>query len=128
MTLLTRRRVPFALSMSALLASLPACEPMAQDFDFVREEVPVTTRSVLVPPADPQPAALKVMAWNVKYGAARIDFWFDYWGDRVQMTHHEVAENMADLYRLVNEYDPDILMAEEIEVNSRRSAYYDMVQ
>jgi hypothetical protein len=35
---------------------------------------------------------------------------------------------MQDIYRLVNEYDPDILMTEEIEVNSRRSAYYDMVQ
>ncbi|MDI1450850.1 endonuclease/exonuclease/phosphatase family protein [Polyangium sp. 6x1] len=128
MALLTRRRASLALSTSALLALLPACEPMADDLDFVRQEVQVTTRSTLVPPADPTPATLKVMAWNVKYGAARIDFWFDYWGDRVQMTRQEVVENMADLYRLVNEYDPDILMTEEIEVNSKRSAYYDMVQ
>ena len=128
MALPTRRRALVALSLPALLAALPACEPIADDLDFVRQEVPVLTRSTFVTPADPAPAALKVMAWNVKYGAARIDFWFDYWGDRVQMTRQEVVENMADLYRLVKEYDPDILMTEEIEVNSRRSAYYDMVQ
>ncbi len=130
MTPLSRFPAAFGLSIPALVtaALLPACEPVADDLDFVRQEVPVTTRSAIVPPADPAPAALKVMAWNVKYGAARIDFWFDFWGDRVQMTHAEVVANMEDLYRLVNEYDPDILMTEEIEVNSRRSAYYDMVQ
>jgi endonuclease/exonuclease/phosphatase family metal-dependent hydrolase len=68
-----------------------------------------------------------VMAWNIKYGAGRIDFWFDYWGDRTDMTAGEVELNMENIYALLNEYNPDILMTEEIEVNSRRSAYYDMV-
>jgi endonuclease/exonuclease/phosphatase family metal-dependent hydrolase len=108
--------------------ALLGCEPLADDFAFERQEVLVTTRSELVPPVDPAPAELTVMAWNVKYGAARIDFWFDYWGDRVQMSYEEVAGNMDDIYRLVREVDPDILLTEEIEVNSRRSAYYDMVQ
>jgi endonuclease/exonuclease/phosphatase family metal-dependent hydrolase len=108
--------------------ALAACEPLATTWDYGhREDVPVHQRSQLIPPEVAEPTALKVMAWNIKYGAGRIDFWFDLWGDRVQMTRAEVDANMAGIYALINEVDPDILMTEEIEVNSRRSAYVNMV-
>jgi endonuclease/exonuclease/phosphatase family metal-dependent hydrolase len=121
------RALACGATLAAVGLSAAACEPLAEDFDFDRQEVSVFTRSAIVP-ASPRPQKLKVLAWNVKYGAARIPFWFDYWGDRVQMSHEEVAFNMENIYRLLREYDPDIVMTEEIEVNSRRSAYYDMVQ
>jgi len=104
------------------------CEPLANDQDFTREKVLVFRRSTVVPAPDPGPSPkLRVVAWNVKYGAGRIPFWFDCWGDRVQMTKVEVDANLAGIYKLVNEIKPDILMAEEIELNSRRSAYVDMI-
>jgi endonuclease/exonuclease/phosphatase family metal-dependent hydrolase len=106
--------------------SLAGCEWLADLQTFDREAVPVFERSA---PAKAEPTAqLKVMAWNVKYGAGRIPFWFDCWGDRSHMTGKEVDENLARLYALINEINPDILMTEEIEVSSRRSAYRDMVQ
>ena len=104
-----------------------ACEPLADDFDFERDAVPIFRRSTLVSPTV-DPGRLKVMAWNIKYGAARIDFWFDFWGDRVQLTPTEAAHNIAEICSLIRQVDPDILMTEEIEVNSRRSAYRDMVR
>ena len=103
------------------------CEPFADPFDFDREEVPVIERSEILLPSHSAPSELRVMAYNIKFGAARTDYWFDYWGDAVQLDHAEVQSNMAKIYRLVREYDPDILIVEEIDVNSRRSAYYDMV-
>jgi endonuclease/exonuclease/phosphatase family metal-dependent hydrolase len=109
------------------LAATAACEPMATTWDSDRESVPIHRRATVTAPADPAPATLKVMAWNIKFGAGRIDFWFDMWGDRVQMTADEVAGNMAGIYALINEVKPDVLMTEEIEVNSRRSAYTNMV-
>ena len=89
--------------------------------------MPVFERAQKVAPAA-APARLRVMTWNVKYGACRIDFWFDGWGDRVQMTPTEVRGNLDQLEALIREVDPDILFVNEIEVNSRRSAYVDMVQ
>jgi endonuclease/exonuclease/phosphatase family metal-dependent hydrolase len=68
------------------------------------------------------------MAWNVKYGACRVDFWFDFWGDRVQLSSTEVNDCLSKIAALVREYDPDVLITEEIEVGSKRSAYVDMVQ
>ncbi len=121
-----RNRLSVAI-LGALCSGLGACEPIANDWDFDRQTVPVFERSSLVAPMNPTPPELRVMAWNIKYGAGRIDFWFDFWGDRTQMTEGEVDLNMDNIYALLNEYNPDILMTEEIEVNSKRSAYYDMV-
>jgi endonuclease/exonuclease/phosphatase family metal-dependent hydrolase len=43
------------------------------------------------------------------------------------MSEEEVQENLSRIYALIREVDPDVLMTEEIEVNSRRSAYVNMV-
>lgn len=114
--------------LAVATAGAVGCEPLANDQGFTREKVLVFRRSTVVPAPDPGPSPkLRVVAWNVKYGAGRIPFWFDCWGDRVQMTKAEVEGNLAGIYKLVNEIKPDILMAEEIELNSRRSAYVDMI-
>lgn len=108
--------------------TLLGCEPLATEWEYgVREDVPVHQRSSIVEPDEAQPSQLRVMAWNVKYGGGRIDFWFDLWGDRVQMSEEEVRANLDGIYTLIREVDPDVLMTEEIEVNSRRSAYVNMV-
>ncbi|MCO4763172.1 MAG: endonuclease/exonuclease/phosphatase family protein [Myxococcales bacterium] len=113
----------------ALCLPVLGCEAMYDSMDFDREKVTVYEAAKTVDPGDPgAKPELRVMAWNVKYGAARIPFWFDCWGDRVKMSEAEVEANMAKLYAHIKEVDPDILMVEEIEVNSRRSAYYQMVQ
>jgi endonuclease/exonuclease/phosphatase family metal-dependent hydrolase len=109
----------------ALLAA--ACEPMWTTWEG-RGPVRVEVEPGAKAPAPPAGGRLEVMAWNVKFAGGRIDFWFDLWGDRVQMTRAEVAANLDGLIALINEVDPDILLVEEIEVNSRRSGYVNMVQ
>lgn len=111
-----------------LLLLVTGCEWVADPMNFTREEVP-RFKAVTEHPAPPDnPTALKVMAWNVKYGACRVDFWFDFWGDRVQLSQTEVDDCLSKVAALIREYDPDILITEEIEVGSKRSAYVDMVQ
>lgn len=102
-----------------------ACEPL---FDSWDSREPVHVRKADVPVVASSTAnALKVMAWNIKYAGGRQDFWFDLWGDKVQMNRAEVELHLAGLVALIKEVNPDVLMVEEIEVNSRRSAYTDMV-
>lgn len=120
-------RVARLLASCALLL-LPACEWLYNDLEFTAEEAPIFRADQLTDAPDPgAPATLRVATWNVKYGAGRLPFWFDCWGDRVAMTRSEVDANLAGLHGLIREVSPDILMTEEIEVNSRRSAYVDMV-
>jgi endonuclease/exonuclease/phosphatase family metal-dependent hydrolase len=111
-----------------LAAIAIGCEPLADPIEPDRVEVPVFERANKIAPRDPAPTRLKVLTWNIKYGACRIDFWFDGWGDRVQMSYSEVRGNLDRIESLIREVDPDIFFANEIEVNSRRSAYVDMVQ
>ncbi|MFN7135310.1 MAG: endonuclease/exonuclease/phosphatase family protein, partial [Myxococcales bacterium] len=103
------------------------CEPLWTSWSE-REEYPVLKKANAVVPPAPSPLQLKVMTWNIKYGAGRADFWFDLWGDETQLSREQVEKNMAAIYALINEVKPDILLTNEIEVNSRRSAYYDMVK
>jgi endonuclease/exonuclease/phosphatase family metal-dependent hydrolase len=123
------RRVMLGAMLGALaLGAAAGCELPAETWDpQAVESVPVHHRSIKVATPTATPETLTVLAWNIKYGAARIDFWFDLWGDRVQMTRQEVDGNLANIVELINEVSPDVLMTEEIEINSRRSAYVNMV-
>lgn len=112
----------------ALAATLSACEWVADPMKYTREEVPRFKAKAEHPAPPANPTALKVMAWNVKYGACRVDFWFDFWGDRTQLSTTEVEDCLSKIAALVREYDPDVLITEEIEVGSKRSAYVDMVR
>ena len=117
-----------ACNLALLCALLScSCEPLYTTWGDL-EEMPILAKKGAVAPEVPTPLRLKVMTWNIKYGAGRIDFWFDLWGDRVEMSLDEVEANMDAIYRLINEVHPDILVTNEIEVNSKRSAYYDMVK
>ena len=111
-----------------LLPLLASCEWVADPMKFTREDVPRYKANAEHPAPPENPARLKVMAWNVKYGACRVDFWFDFWGDRVQLTEAETTDCLTKVAALIKEYDPDIFMAEEIEVDSKRSAYIDQVR
>jgi endonuclease/exonuclease/phosphatase family metal-dependent hydrolase len=116
------------LLVALALSTAAGCELPAETWDpQAVESVPVHHRSIKVATPTRTPETLTVLAWNIKYGAARIDFWFDLWGDRVQMTRQEVDGNLANIVELINEVSPDVLMTEEIEINSRRSAYVNMV-
>jgi endonuclease/exonuclease/phosphatase family metal-dependent hydrolase len=111
-----------------LLPLLASCEWVADPLKFDREEVPRFKAKAQHPAPQANPTKLKVMAWNVKYGACRVDFWFDFWGDRTQLSTTEVDDCLTKVAALINEYEPDVFLAEEIEVDSKRSAYVDMVQ
>jgi endonuclease/exonuclease/phosphatase family metal-dependent hydrolase len=71
---------------------------------------------------------LRVMNYNLKFGGGRIDFFFDCFGDRVLMSKAEVIRNLEGLARKINDYDPDLLVVQEIDVNSKRAAYVDQMQ
>ena len=54
--------------------------------------------------------------------------YWDYWGDRVHMTSAEVQANMDEVNALIRQTEVDILLAQEVDRNSKRAAYLDQVQ
>ena len=106
--------------------SLMACEPLASS--WVGEEVFPIDEAQTIVAGEENPQRLKVMTWNVKFGGGRINFYWDYWGDRVHMTPAEVNANMENINALIRQTEVDILLAQEVDRNSKRAAYVDQVQ
>jgi len=114
------------LFLAGGLAQATACMPLPHTWDKV-EQFEVEAARVYTP-APSQPAELRVLTWNLKFAGARIDFFFDGWGERVHMTEGEVGAHMADIRALIDETQPDILLTQEVDRASTRSAYVDMVR
>jgi len=108
----------------ALLAV--ACDPFHTGFADV--EPAVVYRAMRPVAAEPPDGSLVVMTWNVKFGAGRVNFFFDCHGERGFMKRAEVHGNLDGLAAKVRQTDPDVLLLNEVDVGSRRSAYVDQLQ
>lgn len=100
------------------------------DFWVVQYQKPTPALRYTAPGATPAPPkdTLTIMTWNIKFGGARIDFFFDCYGDRVWMTEPEVRTNLAGLLAKIRQVQPDILLLQELDIDSKRSAYVNMLK
>jgi endonuclease/exonuclease/phosphatase family metal-dependent hydrolase len=119
---------PTGFAVTALaLAALAACDPFNTGFQE-------TERAVLYrasrPGPEPAPAGpIRVVTWNVKYGGARLRFFWECRGTRVLMTEAEVDGNLAALAQYLRALAPDLVLLQEVDTGgSKRAAYVDQVQ
>lgn len=111
---------------AALLAACTPGDPFHTRFAAVERAVRYEAARIVEPPASAD--RLTVMTWNVKFGGGRIDFFFDCHGDRVLMSRSEVLSNLEALAAKIVQVDPDLLLLQEVDVESKRSDYVDQVQ
>ena len=71
---------------------------------------------------------LVVVNYNIKYGGARLLFFWECNGTRYNMTQAEVTGHLDAIVEFIDFVDPDILMLQEVDRLSVRSAYVDQVQ
>ena len=110
----------------ALILHCVACLETGPEFPD-REPAEMLQAATLLP-ADAQTTLLRVMTYNIKFGGARVDFFFDGWGERVHMSEAEVTANLDGMLALIAEIDPDVLLLQEVDRDSRRSAFVDQAQ
>ena len=105
---------------------LLGCQPLVTTFDDI--ETAVDYEAVSIGDVPDTADTLLVMTWNIKFGGGDIDFWFDCWGDRVLMTKDEVLDNLERVVAKIIQVAPDVLLLQEVDVDSKRSAYLDQLQ
>jgi endonuclease/exonuclease/phosphatase family metal-dependent hydrolase len=71
---------------------------------------------------------LLIINHNIKYGGARLLFFWECGGTRYNMTEKEVTRHLDAIVEFINDAQPDVLMLQEIDRLSQRSAYIDQVQ
>ena len=103
-----------------------SCRLPVTTFDDIEDAIYYVASTPL--PAPEQVDSLKVMTWNIRYGAARIPWFEDSCGDRVHMTESEVLSHLDSIVAYINSDTIDILLLQEVDVSSKRSAYIDQVQ
>src|SRR5690606_24415533 len=109
------------LAAAVLATASAACDPFNAEFDEI-EPARIYRASKLTEP-DRDPTQLLVMSWNIKFGGGRLDFFFDCYGERAHMTKGEVLDNLEALAAFIRQVDPDVLLLQEVEEKSKRSAY-----
>jgi endonuclease/exonuclease/phosphatase family metal-dependent hydrolase len=119
------RRVPL-LSILLAIASLFCADPFRTQFDAVEDARQYKAR-VQTPPGATVDTLL-VMTWNTRYGGARIAFFYECGGYRYSMTEKEATANIEAVAKKITEIDPDILLLQEVDICSKRSAYIDQMQ
>ena len=73
--------------------------------------------------------SLKVMTWNIRFGGGRIAYFGDSCGDRSLMTEQETMGYLDKIINYINNISqPDILLFQEIDLSSKRSAYLNQIQ
>jgi endonuclease/exonuclease/phosphatase family metal-dependent hydrolase len=116
----------FILLSVVFLLYFASCEMPATGFDEV-EEGQILEKSAKVTAPAPD-SSIVVMTWNIRYGFARGPWFGDACGYKVIYSRDEIMANLQKLARRINEVKPDILLLQEAELNSSRSAYVNEVK
>lgn len=109
-----------------LVVILTACEPLVTTFEDVEEANMYTSSSISAVPATAD--TIMVMTWNIRFGAGRLPWFGDSPGTRVILTADEVYAHLQGIAAKIESSHPDILFIQEIDVQSKRTAYIDEVQ
>jgi endonuclease/exonuclease/phosphatase family metal-dependent hydrolase len=111
------------------MAFVGACSPLDPfHTSFQGVEDAVYYESAVKKAAPDWLTSLRVMTYNIKFAGARLSFFFECDGDRGLMTEYEVVGNLRGLADAINEIAPDVLLLQEVDVESKRCAYVDGVQ
>ena len=105
---------------------LSSCRSLVTTYEDVESANSYTASPLQDEPQNVE--SLIVMTWNIRFGAARIPFFGDSCGDRVLMTEAETKGYLNSIVAYINLTLPDILLLQEVDISSKRSAYVNQLQ
>ena len=114
------------LTLILLFSLLYSCEPLATGFEDEEEAQYYFAKNIQ--PVPDTFNTVKVMTWNIRFGAGRIPWFGDACGDRVILSREEVLSSLGLIAELINTTQPDILLLQEVDLKAKRSAYIDQLQ
>jgi endonuclease/exonuclease/phosphatase family metal-dependent hydrolase len=116
----------FIFLVPVLLLINYSCEPPASGFDEVEDAIAYEKGDKTLPT---QPdSTVKIMTWNIRFGIGRGPWFGDACGYKVIYTSEEIIENLTVIAERINTVKPDVLLLQEVDINSSRSAYVDQLR
>jgi len=110
----------------SILIFMSSCEPLATGFDDTEDATMYQASSLR---QAPQPdSAILVMTWNIRFAIGRSPWFGDACGNNTVFTKEEVMPHLDSIVQAINMTKPDILMLQECDVASQRTAYINDLQ
>jgi endonuclease/exonuclease/phosphatase family metal-dependent hydrolase len=108
------------------LFAIISCEMPATGFDEQERAVYYEkAQKVSFPVPD---STIRVMTWNIRFGIGRGPWFGDACGYKVIYSKNEIMAILQLIADRINTVKPDILMIQEADINSTRSAYIDQLR
>jgi len=124
-TLFFHKLLFFILLFLFSLLIYHSCELPASGFD-VEEDAVYSTKSDPSTPPLPD-STIKIMTWNIRFGIGRGPWFGDACGYKVIYSKDEIIRNLTVIADHINIVKPDILLLQEVDINSTRSGYVDQL-
>ena len=118
-----KRKNYFIASLVSFLVI--SCEPLVTTFNDTEDAILYQANLINEYPAK---KSVKVMTWNIRFGIARLDFFGDACGDKAIFSKGEVMVGLEGIAKKINETDVDIVLMQEVDIQSKRTSYLDQVQ
>ena len=73
------------------------------------------------------PDEIKVVTWNIRFGAGRLPWIIDSCGEKALSDYDGVEIIMQKIADTLNEINADIVLLQEVDVESKRSGFMDQM-
>jgi endonuclease/exonuclease/phosphatase family metal-dependent hydrolase len=112
-------------ALPCLFIFIISCDPLVTEFSSDEPPKEYTAKNLV---SAPNKDTLTVATWNIRFGIGRANWFGDSCGDLVLFDNETIIDGLELLAQKITEMDADILLLQEVDTDSKRSAYIDQVQ
>ena len=112
-------------ALPCLFIFIISCDPLVTEFSSNEPPKEYTAKNLV---SAPNKDTLTVVTWNIRFGIGRANWFGDSCGDLVLFDNETILDGLELLAQKITEMDADILLLQEVDTDSKRSAYIDQVQ
>ena len=112
-------------ALPCLFIFIISCDPLVTEFSSNETPKEYTAKNLV---SAPNKDTLTVATWNIRFGIGRANWFGDSCGDLVLFDNETIIDGLELLAQKITDMDADILLLQEVDTDSKRSAYIDQVQ
>ena len=118
-------KTKLSLLFSFTILLLVSCDPLVTEFPAEQMATEYTAKTLTAPP---NKDTLTVVTWNIRFGIGRAEWFGDSCGELVLFDTDKIQDGLELLAAKITAMGADILLLQEVDTDSKRSAYVDQVQ
>ena len=103
-----------------------SCEPFAKSYPSTSNPKMYEASEYVTPVSNSD--QVKVVTWNIRFGAGRLPWIIDSCGEKALADYDSVEIIMQKIADSLNAMEADIVLLQEVDIESKRSGFMDQVQ